>query len=93
MRRMYRYEVPMGGAPTTISMPARAKVAMAAWSPRPDKLCDVIEFWAEFDEAAYMVSRVFQVFGTGWELPENAAWVRTCPRTPAGYVWHLYELR
>jgi hypothetical protein len=34
----------------------------------------------------------FRVFGTGHQIPQNARWVATCPRTPAGLVWHLYEL-
>lgn len=53
----------------------------------------VVEFWAEHDPDAYTEEpRTFQVFGTGQPLPDGAAWVGTCDRTPEGLVWHLYEV-
>lgn len=41
---------------------------------------DAVEFWAE------------HIQPHGHPLPPNARWVGTCPRTPDGLVWHLYEM-
>jgi hypothetical protein len=89
MRRMYRYEVPLVDGSSMITMSQGAEVVHAgnAWP------ADGIEFWAEFDSDKGTVEREFAVVGTGWDLPPNAAWVKTCPRTTNGFVWHLYELR
>jgi hypothetical protein len=87
-RRMFRYVVPVddGMYPFVLwSSP----VAVAAHDDGK-----AVEFWAENGPAppgVHAVRRWFQVFGTGDPLPEDARWVGTCPRTPAGLVWHLFE--
>lgn len=84
-RRMYRYtiavddqdhEIPLAGDPVAVTAP-------------DDR---TVEFWAEHTSGGAEILRVFRVFGTGHQLPRTASWVGTCPRTPAGLVWHLYEI-
>ena len=85
-RMMYRYEVPIDDQPHVIPL-THSPVAVAAvqsWF--------AVEFWCEHTEGAPPSSRTFQVFGTGHPLPPGAKWRATCPRTPEGLVWHLYEV-
>ncbi len=84
VRRMFRYEVPVDGQPHFLRL-SHGPVAVAAAGP------DLVEFWAEHTEGAPEAERVFQVFGTGHPLRENARWAGTCPRV-SGLIWHLYEL-
>jgi hypothetical protein len=50
------------------------------------------EFWAESDDRYTPVVRGFIVIGTGWEIPDSARYRLTAPRSPEGFVWHLYEM-
>lgn len=84
-RRMLRYEVGLGG-PVTVGLAGDPVHAGALGDGTG------VEFWAEHDEAKPARPRAFQVFGTGHPLPEGAKWAGTCPRTPDGLVWHLYEI-
>jgi phosphate/sulfate permease len=84
-RRMLRYEVGIDVPVTHCLTGSPVHVgAMACGSG--------VEFWAEHDEAEPERRRTFQVFGTGHVLPDGAWWAGTAPRTPAGLVWHLYEI-
>jgi hypothetical protein len=83
-RQMFRYVVPIDDRPYAFLLTG-GPVAVAAGDRS-------IEFWAEHADDGSAVKRWFQVFGTGHPLPEGARWAGTCPRTPAGLVWHLYEL-
>ncbi|HZR50170.1 MAG TPA: hypothetical protein VFB06_11680 [Streptosporangiaceae bacterium] len=85
-RRMYRYAVPIDDLAWTFDLTGNP-VYVAASSSRYE-----VEFWAEYAEGAPRTARRFQVFGTGHPLPPGARYVGTCPRTPEGFVWHLYEL-
>lgn len=83
-RKMFRFTVPVDDRTHTLTLTSDP-VAVAARGE------DVVEFWAESDPDAGLSDRAFQVFGTGQSLPSDARWVGTCPRTPLGLVWHLYE--
>ena len=48
-------------------------------------------FWADVDTDAEVVDRVFQVFGTGWNVPDDALYVGTT-QADWPYTWHLFEL-
>jgi hypothetical protein len=86
IRRMFRYAVPVDGEPHLVSlMGSPVHVANGA-------TLDEVEFWAEHVSGAPEVARAFQVFGTGHPLPPGARHVGTCPRTPEGIVWHLFEI-
>lgn len=84
---MFRYSVPIDGEPHTIELtncPTETAVVAAAGG--------VVEFWAENFDREPVFKRTYQVFGTGHPLPPDANHVGTCPRTPEGLVWHLFEL-
>ena len=84
-RYMYRYEVLVDERKHTFYLTSGPEHVAA-----PDD--NHVEFWAEFEEGKPSYQRAFRVFGTGHELPDEAAWVGTCPRTRNGFVWHLYEV-
>jgi hypothetical protein len=85
-RRMFRYTVPVDDNPRTFDLTSDpVHVANGA------SLAEV-EFWAEFTDGAPKQARHFVVVGTGHPLPPDGRWVGTCPRTPEGIVWHLYEI-
>jgi hypothetical protein len=86
---MFRHEVPVDDQPHVVPL-THSPVAVAA--ARPSLTEFAVEFWCEHIEGAPPVRRTFQVFGTGHLLPEDAAWVGTCQRSPEGLVWHLYEI-
>jgi len=48
--------------------------------------------WVEFDSKFEneLVQRNFKVFGTGWEIPDDAIYIKTWFQGP--FVWHLYEV-
>lgn len=83
---MYRYTVPIDGQAHNVGMSGEPVAVAVA----PDGTH--VEFWAESNDLIPVRTRVFRAFGTGRELPFTARHVGTCPRTPDGYVWHLYEV-
>jgi hypothetical protein len=86
-RRMFRYVVPVDDEAHIFTLTSDP-VAVAATDDE-----GAVEFWAEHEQDAAMIrSRAFRVFCTGHPLPGDATWVGTCPRTPLGAVWHLYEV-
>lgn len=52
---------------------------------------DTIEFWAENTDDND--THIYQVFGTGHPIPQDAQWRATLPRNSHGLVWHIYEIR
>lgn len=85
IRQVFRYTVPVDGQPHLVLLTG-SPVAVAN-GPVPDE----VEFWAEHVSGAPEAARAFQVFGTGHPLPPDARYAGTCPRTPEGVAWHLYE--
>lgn len=47
-------------------------------------------FWALLDQNAPLARRAFGVFGTGWDIPDDATHMQSCEDGP--YIWHLFEL-
>lgn len=88
-RRMFRYTVPIDDRAHVIEL-WDTPVAAAVTGPVYGKLS--VEFWAEHAEGGLTIAHTYQVFGTGHPLPNGAEWVATCPRTPQGLVFHLYEI-
>lgn len=86
MRKIYRYEVPVDGDAHIFELDGNPLHVEA----RSDT---VVEFWAhKYEDGKQGIRRVFQVFGTGHPLPEDARWFGTTSRTPSGLVWHLFEV-
>lgn len=91
-RRMFRHQVVVNDRPQAFDLAASPLHVAAARLGVGPQAQHLVEFWAEHDDAAPPRTRVFQVFGTGHELPSGARWWGTTARTPEGLVWHLYEL-
>lgn len=85
-RRVFRYEVPVDDRPHEFTLTGTPLAVAAQGDAGP------VEFWAEHDDQAGAADTAFLVAGTGHPLPAGAVWAGTCPRTPAGLVWHLYEV-
>ena len=84
-RRVFRWAVPVDGHSHHFDLTGGLLHVEAA----SDTL---VEFWAEKDDAQPAHRRAFQVFGTGHDLPDEAAWCGTTDRTRGGFVWHLFEV-
>lgn len=85
-RRVFRYTVPVDDKAWTFDLTGDpVHVANGA-------TLEEVEFWAELTDGAPKKARQFQVFGTGHPLPDGARYVGTCPRTPEGLVFHLYDV-
>ena len=87
MKRMLRWEVPVDLQPHQVDVAGTIRTVEAralgdAWR---------IDMWSEVAGSEYGPARTFQVYGTGWDIPDGAIWIGTAPRTTNGYVWHLYE--
>lgn len=52
----------------------------------------VVEFWTQEPDAGTRIPRVFQVFGTGHQLPDDATHVGSVVTDSGRLVWHLMEL-
>ena len=84
-RKVFKYSIkPALAIPQEAAMPRGARIVHAAEQDR--SIC----LWAEVDEDEKTRVRLFQVFGTGHDIPENAAHRGTVHMTP--FVWHVYEL-
>lgn len=84
VRRMFRYEVPVDDQWHEFQLtrdPVHVAVNINARA---------MEFWAEFVDGDQTYRRVYRVFGTGHEIPDDAHWVGTAERV-IGLVFHLYE--
>lgn len=92
MKRILRWEIPIDGQPHQLDVAGdiRAVGVSSVGLLRADVSWRV-DLWTEATEGAPAVPRIFQIYGTGWEIPDSATWCGTAPRTPDGYVWHLYE--
>lgn len=98
MKTIYKYTLESGmfKAPKVIGMPKGAKFLKA------DIQNGAIVAWFEvevqgspIDDANDIDQRWFQLFGTGWEIPQHMGssyeYLDTFQHDP--YVWHLYEYK
>lgn len=85
MKTVYRYEVPVDDKPHEIRLhgPYTFRVESRDSS--------TVEFWAEYHPGHAEIPVVFQVYGTGHQIPDDAIIVGTTQRVN-GLVWHLYEI-
>ncbi len=81
--KIWKYELP--AMKVTLSMPEGAVVRHVA--PQGSTVC----LWAEVPEkTAVTVTRKFETYGTGHDIPEGSRWVATWQQ--GVFVWHLYEV-
>lgn len=50
-----------------------------------------VEMWFLSDSAVTHWSRTFRVFGTGQEVPDSAAHIRSTMSASGQFIWHLFE--
>ncbi len=84
MRRIFKYEVPMGGI-TPLNIPRAARIVHTDIQSR--RVC----FWALVDDEMPLQIRRFTVIGTGWEVPLGAVYIGT-GQSSDEYVWHIFEI-
>lgn len=91
MKAIYKYSLKSGqaGAYVRVEMPEHAIVY--AVREQRGEVC----MWAEVDTERPLTVRLFQVFATGQEIPENmgiySAYVGTCFFDDGNFVFHVYE--
>ena len=89
MRRIFRFELPLDDQPHEV---AEGTVVLVA----PDRAGnDAVEAWVEVPDPETWVStgepsQRLQVFGTGFEIPENALWRGSC--AAGTFIWHVYRI-
>lgn len=84
-KTVFKYEVPIDGAPHHLKIPTGAQVLHVGQQGSGS-----VMLWCEVDPAAPEANRYLQVFGTGQEIPLHAEHWGTSQDGP--YVWHLYWL-
>jgi len=85
MRVVYKYAVPVSAGrrhPISVSTDARL-LHVAEQHGEPT-------LWLETDPYEVQETREFQVIGTGWQVPEQTAYVGTAHC--GAFVWHVYEV-
>lgn len=86
MKTIWKY--PFFGRPgdsILIEMPAEAEILRFALQ------ADTPTVWAAVSPNNAPVKRKFAVIGTGWEFPDNAAYLGTIEQGP--FVWHGFEFK
>ena len=86
MKIIHRYSVPILNTPTTHAF--IGKIVHVAC-----KTEDVVDFWVETDPEHNVSStkRVFEIYPTGVEIPNDAQYIGTALSPSRSYVWNLYE--
>ena len=93
MKRVLKYEVPVGG-PVRFLIPSPSAFDFDTLHVDTDQLGDPssVLMWLEVDDSLVQVDRGFQVFATGEPLPDGAEHCGSVRHMRSGLVWHLYEV-
>lgn len=84
-KTIYRHNVPVDGQWHTIAL--TGDVVFIA-----TRHVDLVEVWSMHDDDRPLVTREFQVFGTGQLLPDDEQTVYVASTLAGQYlVWHLFE--
>ena len=91
MKTIYKYEVPIVlGEDIKLTLPKGAKLLRIDWQDSTQKAC----LWALIDTKEKQKNAiVFQIYGTGCELPEdsgNFLSYFTTFQTSNNLVWHVF---
>jgi len=86
MKTIYKYPLNSDRI-SVINLPINAKILTAAIQNK------IICIWAEVDTKTPTKERFFEIFGTGWEIPQDMGIERKYVSTvfDGPYVWHVYE--
>lgn len=83
MKTVYKY--PIQFHDTTYSMPIGAKPVLT--QVQDDQVC----VWFELDLNEPFVPRTFNIYGTGFTIPEHEKHIGSCMTRDGALVWHVYE--
>lgn len=88
MKTVFKYTVPITDHPVQIGLPHQHIIRHIGYQSR-----NAVTFWAEVPDEPDMnpITRLFQVFGTGHQIPDSAVYIGTSIQ--GEFVWHLYEVR
>lgn len=84
MKTVHKFIAKVAGDPMVLHIPVTARVVH--FGLQNNQRC----VWIELDTDAPKVNRVFEIFGTGWDIDGMAGHCGTLV-DPSGFVWHLYE--
>lgn len=90
MNTVYRYSIPIGNEPVTISVPggASARPSMVAVTKeRPS----VVDLWLLVDLTSPEAPRQFFITATGQQVAGRATLIGSALDYERGLVWHLWE--
>ena len=83
-RTIHKFQLSTNGT-TSILLAASAVIIDV------DEQYDIVTICALTDNSEHPVTRVFEVYGTGW-LIESARSYRGTVKMNDGYVWHVFEV-
>jgi hypothetical protein len=85
MKHVYKY--PLNSDTTGLELSYRSKVLHVGLDRQ-----GVPSIWIEVPDKPYPPGseiRTFTIFGTGWDIGDNATYIGTFHQDP--YIWHVYE--
>lgn len=86
MKKIFKYTIQTPSQNPSVQLPVGAKILKVGVQD------DKIVFWAEVDTYNVIETKHFEVFGTGWELPEDSTLVYLGTVFMGEYVFHVYVL-
>lgn len=87
--KVYKYPLRFpAGVEFTLELPEGAELLTMFYQ---DRETDPV-LYARVDETKPLTPRVFQLIGTGWDAPDQRGKYVGTYTSPAGFVWHLFEL-
>lgn len=84
---VYKYPLDALG-PNKVTLPMDARIVHVGI--QGEDVCLWAEHHTETDKISVTHERTFDIYGTGWGIPETAEHIGTVMRGP--YVWHVYEV-
>ncbi len=92
MKRIWKYDLPIQDE-STIYLPQGAEV-LSVQEPPSALPGEALVLWAEVDDEAPIVQRLFKIYGTGHPIKnrEPGDWYLATVQTAKGLlVWHVFE--
>lgn len=83
-QQIYQYEVPVDDQEHSFELTDSPSAVGC-------RVADKMEFWALRRTGAPVRTRIFRVFGTWQDIPEQWSWTGTAVSPDGTFVWHLHE--
>lgn len=86
MKTIYKYTLEVTDE-QTVNMPSGAKILHL--EEQHSSIC----MWALVDREEPNIARIFQIFGTGHQIPESAlrTYIATVLTDQGRFAWHVFE--